>query len=150
MRFFSEWKKKRQFERTLLHMIEAKRRAVPFRDATSIAAGDFHSLVLRSDGTVWSWGKNTNGQLGRPTGADTFSSVASRVPELPKVRAVAAGYDHSLALGEDGTVWSWGANDGGKLGRAGDSRVPILVANLKNVVAIAAGSSCSCASGKPA
>ncbi len=78
----------------------------------AIGAGSRYSLAVRSDGTVWAWGNNEHGQLGVPT-ADAQSIRINRVdpgrvPGPVDIVAVAAGFDVSLALGSDGTVWSWG------------------------------------------
>jgi alpha-tubulin suppressor-like RCC1 family protein len=63
---------------------------------TAIAAGGFHSLALKSDGTVVAWGYNDFGQSTVPAG-------------LSGVVAIAGGWFHSLALKSDGTVVAWGA-----------------------------------------
>ncbi len=62
----------------------------------AIAAGQYHNLVLESDGTVVAWGSNTAGQCNVP-------------PGLADVAAVAAGNNFSLALLDNGTVVTWGA-----------------------------------------
>src|SRR5438128_2453216 len=65
---------------------------------TAIAAGDYHSLALKSDGAVVAWGCGSfenNGQCSVPGG-------------LSGVTAIAAGNSHSLALKRDGTVVAWG------------------------------------------
>jgi len=82
----------------------------------AIAAGAYHSVVLKSDGTVFAWGNNNWGQTNVPAG-------------LSSVVAIAAGGYHSLALKADGTVVAWGFNGWGQ------TNVP---AGLSNVVAIAA------------
>ena len=81
----------------------------------SVGAG--HTLALKSDGTVLSWGGNGSGQLG--DGSLSPHLIPSPVPGLGSgsgVIAVAAGLSHSLALTSDGTVLSWGANASGQLG----------------------------------
>src|SRR5262249_18246141 len=60
-----------------------------------VATGVGHSLALRSDGTVWAWGANSEGELGN--GNRDFSSSPVQVLNLSNVTAVAAGYLHSLA-----------------------------------------------------
>ena len=80
--------------------------------ATSASAS--HSLVLKSDGTVWAWGCNTDGQLGIGTTTDSASPVQVKGPGgtgfLDGVAAIAAGDGHSLAVKSDGSVWAWGDN----------------------------------------
>lgn len=72
----------------------------------SVAARFNHSLALKSDGTVWSWGDNDTGELGN--GARASSNLPVTVSSLPGVVAIAAGQTDSLALKSDGTVWAWG------------------------------------------
>ncbi len=90
-------------------------------EVTALAAGEYHSLALKSDGTVWAWGRNDRGQLGDGTGISSPTPVQVIDPNDPgefltDVKAIAAGYFHSLALNSDGTVWAWGYNGGGQLG----------------------------------
>ena len=109
-------------------------------DAVAIAAGKFHSLALRSDGTVWAWGANESGQLGNGSNAPSASPV--QVSNLTGIIAVAAGCaaQHNLALMNDGTVWTWGNNDYGQLGNGttASSNVPVQVLGLSGITAIAA------------
>src|SRR6185436_7579276 len=81
---------------------------------TAIASGAYHSLALKSDGTVWAWGYNYYGTLG--DGTTTTRSTPVQVSGLTGVIAVSAGTLHSLALKSDGTVWAWGYNGFGELG----------------------------------
>ena len=80
----------------------------------AIAAGGYHSLALKSDGTVWAWGCNDCGQLG--DGSTTNRLTPVPVSGLTGVVAIAGGDYHSLALKSDGTVWAWGYNGYGQLG----------------------------------
>jgi alpha-tubulin suppressor-like RCC1 family protein len=77
-------------------------------NVVSAAAGEYHSLALKSDGTIWAWGENYDGQLGN--GTTISSDIPVRVKELNGIVAVAAGDFHSIALKSDGTVWAWGEN----------------------------------------
>jgi alpha-tubulin suppressor-like RCC1 family protein len=112
------------------------------------AGGGFnkaHSLALKSDGTVWAWGSNSNSQLG------DGMVVAQRdfplpVSGLPSVVAAAAGFGHNLTLKADGTVWAWGYSYDGQVGDGtfpGQQDTPVQV--LTEVVAVGAGSSHSLA-----
>jgi len=73
-----------------------------------ISAGNFHTMALKSDGTVWAWGYNSYGQLG--DGTTTNRSTPVQVSSLSNVTAIAGGNSHSLALKSDGTVLAWGGN----------------------------------------
>lgn len=83
-------------------------------DITAIAAGGYHCLALKNDGTVWAWGYNNFGQLG--DGTTTAKNVPVQVSGLTGITAIVGGYYYSLALKNDGTVWAWGNNGGGQLG----------------------------------
>src|SRR5688500_11976105 len=73
-----------------------------------ISSGDSHTLALKPEGTVWSWGDNWYGQLG--DNSTTQRSTPVQVSGLSGVIEVAAGGNFSLALKSDGTVWAWGSN----------------------------------------
>jgi alpha-tubulin suppressor-like RCC1 family protein len=105
----------------------------------AIAAGGYHALALRSDGTVWAWGSNNHGELGDGTTMDRSTTV--QVTGLANVQAIAAGAGHSLALRSDGTVWAWGSNEFGELGDGTTTNrsTPVQVSGLLSVQAIAAG-----------
>ena len=102
-------------------------------------AGMYDSFVVKSDGSLWSWGWNQYGQLGN--GATTNQATPQKVPALSNVIDVAAGYDHTIALRNDGTVWAWGDNSTGELGDGTfvSHSSPAQVPGLTNVAAIAAG-----------
>jgi alpha-tubulin suppressor-like RCC1 family protein len=124
-------------------------------DWVAIDAGGFHSLALKSNGTLWAWGENLSGQLGTfatdscfliddcqksprrlgstPTGPGTENSWSQ----------FAAGYVHSVALKSDGSLWTWGRNDVGQLG---DGTViqrdsPVHIPISSNWTTVAAGGS---------
>jgi len=125
------------------HGREERDRAARFlTDVTAVAAGSVHSLALRRDGTVWSWGWNSTGQLGDGTTVDR--SVPIRVRDLTGVTAIAAGEGRSVALKRDGTVWGWGCSAYGQLGEEGEQvsgncLLPIQVRGLSEITAIAGG-----------
>lgn len=85
----------------------------------AVVAGGFHTLAIRSDGTLWAWGLNLNGQLGLGTGVGSYRMVPTQVGTAKDWLAIAAGESHSLALGGTATVqsvFSWGQNTAGQLG----------------------------------
>ena len=90
-----------------------------------VSAGGSHSLALGSDGNVYAWGYNYNGQLGDGTTSEQHAPVRVKTPDrktYPDLPAdftylqVSAGGNHSLALGSDGNAWAWGYNGSGQLG----------------------------------
>jgi alpha-tubulin suppressor-like RCC1 family protein len=106
----------------------------------AVSGGKSHSIALRSNGQVMSWGSDSAGQLGNGSGGSSTAPVP--VNGISDVVAVSAGTEHTLALKSDGTVWAWGGNASGQLGNGttGSSHVPVPVGGLFDVVAVAAGS----------
>ncbi len=96
-----------------------------------LAAGDWYSLVIRSDGSLWAWGNNAYGQVG--DGTTTDRREPARIGVDADWRAVAAGEQHSLALKRDGSLWAWGWTQGGLL------LTPTRVGTDSDWMAIAAG-----------
>src|SRR4029450_11312023 len=98
-------------------------------NAVAIAAGQNHTLAVKSDDTVMAWGYNKNGQLGDATTPSRSTQVV--VTDLTGVISISAG-THSLAVKSDGTVCSWGTNTNGQLGNGtiANSNVPAGVMNL--------------------
>ena len=122
-----------------------------------VAAGATHSLALATDGTIYAWGKNEYGQLGNDSTINSPIPVAVKTTGTPmdgkKIIQIHAGYEHSLALASDGTVYTWGRNNYGQLGKndATDAHIPAAVQTLgtpmagKIIVQLAAGNSQSIA-----
>ncbi|ODA90867.1 hypothetical protein ATY41_08100 [Leifsonia xyli subsp. xyli] len=113
------------------------------RTITAIAAGGYHSLALASDGTVWAWGHNNDGELGNGTTTASTTPVQAQGLGGRTITAIAAGGYHSLALASDGTVWAWGHNNDGELGNGTTtaSTTPVQAQGLggRTITAIAAG-----------
>jgi alpha-tubulin suppressor-like RCC1 family protein len=99
------------------------------------AAGGSHSLILKSDGSLWATGSNSNGQLGDGTNISRFAPVQIATA----VASAAAGSSHSLFVGIDGNLWAMGYNTWNQLGDGTNiSRSsPVLIAT--GVGAVAAG-----------
>jgi alpha-tubulin suppressor-like RCC1 family protein len=76
--------------------------------ATAAAAGTDHSLAIGSDGKLYAWGYNGNGQLGNNTVTASLTPTLVSTPAGKTPVAVAAGFAHSVALMSDGTVYDWG------------------------------------------
>ena len=84
----------------------------------SVFAGGNHTVAIRADGSLWAWGNNIQGQLGDGSTLDRNTPRRVQPPGAPDMRwALASLYDdHTLAIGEDGTLWAWGANWNHQLG----------------------------------
>jgi alpha-tubulin suppressor-like RCC1 family protein len=84
---------------------------------TAVATGQHHSLALRDDGSLWTWGANFEGQLGNGAGgAGQMANVPTRILTNAAWKAIATGDRHCIALREDGMLWGWGWNNFGQLG----------------------------------
>src|SRR5438270_6689729 len=96
-----------------------------------------YSLAMKSDGTAWAWGYNSQGQLGN--GTTTDSHTPGQVSGLSGVTAVANGTYDGLAVKSDGTAWAWGWNTRGELGDGTtiERLTPVQVSGLSGLTAIA-------------
>ena len=100
-----------------------------------VEAGAAHTLVLKTDGTLWATGANNDGQLGDGTKlpTTTFKQV------LTGVKGIAAGQFHSLAIKTDGTLWVAGDNAQGQLGDGTTTDAAAFKQVLANVAQADAG-----------
>ena len=81
----------------------------------SVAAGRYHTAAIKTDGTLWTWGLNSYGELGNNT-TDDKSSPIQTVTGGTNWKLVAGGPYHTAAIKTDGTLWLWGENNTGALG----------------------------------
>jgi len=110
-----------------------------------VAVGYNHAIALLADGTVWTWGSNTVGQLGNGTNDDCYTP--QKLHTLKNIIDVAAGNRHCLALSSNGSVYAWGSNSHGQIGDGtytgnseaenNDKNTPAKVENIENVCQIA-------------
>src|ERR1019366_2630623 len=85
------------------------------RDWAAVSAGQAHTCAVKTSGTLWCWGYNSNGQLG------DAGTVDSAVPVQESTHAsdwdaVTARYAYTCAVKTAGTLWCWGSNSSGQLG----------------------------------
>lgn len=119
--------------------------------ASTIATGDSHSCALSFLGGLWCWGANGSGQLGTDsTAADSLVPVqvtAAGPLAGRELVQVDAGGAHTCVVDADGGVHCWGDNQYGQLGVGGstDSRVPVAVPGLADVIKVATGTAHTCA-----
>ena len=85
-----------------------------------IETGEGFTAILKPDGTVWTIGKNEDGQLGDGTNVDKKEAVQVKIDEntyLTNIVKISVGQNHVMALTKDGEVYAWGANTFGQLGQ---------------------------------
>lgn len=120
-----------------------------FNGVAKVAAGQNHSLALKTDGTVWAWGRNAYGNLGDGTTVNAVIPVRADInpgTALTGVVGISAGFEHSVAVKSDGTAYAWGYNESGQLadGTTTARSRPTLVKDvagnaLNGIVAVSAG-----------
>ncbi|KAA0721997.1 putative E3 ubiquitin-protein ligase HERC3 [Triplophysa tibetana] len=101
------------------------------RGLKEVACGTQHSVFLLHDGSVYTCGSNSHGQLGHDKGGSRPELVGSL--DAQKIAGVASGQTHSLAVNEQGQVFAWGSGKGGQLGLGTAEeavRVPRLIKKL--------------------
>jgi len=108
-------------------------------NVVTIATGQDNSMALTTNGFVYTWGYNAQGELGNGTTISTNRPIF--VSSLSNVVAIASGFYHNLALLTNGTVRAWGYGGYGNLGDGTNLNrtTPVTVTGLSNVVNIAAG-----------
>ena len=110
-----------------------------------VSGGSTYSIGLKSDGTLWSWGSNFNGELGNGQINSVDGTAANRL--FPSQVGsdtwldISASFVNSYGIKSDGTLWSWGNNQDGQLGQGDttDRLVPTQIGSASNWVQVAAG-----------
>ncbi|HEX9092974.1 MAG TPA: hypothetical protein VF902_03240, partial [Coriobacteriia bacterium] len=85
-------------------------------DWVAVAGGHSFTVAIKRDGTLWTWGANQTGQLGSGSISATPTLVPTQVGGDTDWASVSGAYLHALAVKQDGSLWTWGANFSGQLG----------------------------------
>jgi alpha-tubulin suppressor-like RCC1 family protein len=98
-----------------------------------------HTLAIKTNGTLWAWGKNSYGQLGDGTTINRSSPV--QIGALTAWSMISPGNNQSLSTKTDGTLWAWGRNNDGQLGLGNTISLssPVQVGSLTTWLSIAGG-----------
>jgi len=104
----------------------------------TVSAGGEHALGIRSDGTLWTWGGNYNGQLGNGTSVNSNSPIM--IDTATDWQFVSGGNSHCLAI-KNGSLWAWGRNLSYQLGDGTffQRNVPTLIGSDTNWAVVSAG-----------
>lgn len=115
---------------------------VPVNDVLEVQNSIAHTVILKSDGTVWAWGQNSLGELGNDSLESSSEPV--QVKGLDDVVHISANYHFNLALRRDGSVWFWGYIP--TIHSITDNpvfiNVPVRVGDLDDVFYVYANSEC--------
>jgi alpha-tubulin suppressor-like RCC1 family protein len=113
----------------------------------TVSAGLEHTCAIRSDRTLWCWGKNSSSQLG--IGSTALKSVPTKVGTGANWAIVSAGAEHTCAVQFDGSLWCWGLGSNGRLGLSATStsgvKVPTRVGTENTWKSVATGAAHTCA-----
>jgi alpha-tubulin suppressor-like RCC1 family protein len=80
-----------------------------------VSGGNYYISAIKTDGTLWSWGRNTNGGLGTNDIVNRSTPVQTTAGGT-NWKQVYCGYNQNTAIKTDGTFWVWGLNSSGQLG----------------------------------
>jgi alpha-tubulin suppressor-like RCC1 family protein len=113
---------------------QVSRLSVP--SVAQIAAGTEFAMVLGSDGSVWAWGADYDGQLGNAATYTVQSRPVETFGMASGITRISAGVNHVLALRSDGTVLAWGDNEHGEVGNGTASDNPTLPTEVTGLTAV--------------
>ncbi|WP_025025499.1 RCC1 domain-containing protein [Caldalkalibacillus mannanilyticus] len=105
-----------------------------------IFAGNNYSVILKEDGTVWTFGDFTNGKLGQGD-LSQDQLTPKKIEGFTHIKWLAVGNEHVVALKQDDTVWAWGANKSGRVGNGNEENQfsPVKIEGLSKIKTIVAG-----------
>ena len=112
-------------------------------DWVFISAGNDHTMAIKTNGSLWAWGRTYEGQLGDGTsGSGTNKTIPTRIGTDTDWKSVYAGWSNTFAIKTDGTLWAWGRNYFGELGdgTTTDRNTPTRIGTDTNWASVSAGS----------
>ena len=109
---------------------------IPAIDIIAVSCGGWHTAIVKSDGTVYSFGRNDFGQLG--LGDTTQRTTPTKIDDenATDIIAVSCGDRHTIILKSDGTVYTFGYNNNGQLGLGNTTErtTPTKIVNLQYIL----------------
>jgi alpha-tubulin suppressor-like RCC1 family protein len=115
-------------------------------NVVAIAAGDYHTCLLKNNGEMYCWGRNSEGQIGDGTTTNRFAP--QKISSLGSIKKMATGGRHTCAITVSDHTFCWGSNENGQIGR-GTTTTFYLTAkelvNLSSPTSLSLGANHSCA-----
>lgn len=109
------WSWGRPFKGALGHVVLSPRQLGSLTTWTDVSAANYHTAALQSNGTLWAWGYNNDGQIGTG-GAYEGDALPVKVGTASTWTKICVGGYSTAAIRADGTAWAWGYNNRGQLG----------------------------------
>ena len=81
-----------------------------------VSCGNQHTAAIKTDGSLWTWGRNVEGQLGINAAGNSRSTPVTTFAGGNNWKSVACGSNHIAAIKTDGSLWTWGSNGSGQVG----------------------------------
>jgi alpha-tubulin suppressor-like RCC1 family protein len=81
-----------------------------------VSSGEGHTAAIKTDGTLWTWGLGNNGRLGNAATTGDISTPVTTFAGGTNWKQVSSGGNHTAAIKTDGTLWTWGFGNNGRLG----------------------------------
>jgi alpha-tubulin suppressor-like RCC1 family protein len=104
-----------------------------FNNVSTVVNGYSHTLAIKADGSLWSWGDNSNGELGNGKSASGFppqlnpgAVLNANGTPFSDVASVSGGFHYTLAVKTDGSAWAWGRSVSGVLGNNSTTQANVL------------------------
>ncbi len=104
-------------------------------DAAGVTVGLYHTIAVKADGSLWSWGINSNGQLG--DGSQIMRSAPVEISN--EFAGIQSGVGFAVGLKADGSLWSWGTNAYGQMGNDTKVGSPSPVHVMDDIVSYSVG-----------
>ena len=112
------------------------------KDVIAVSCGYSHTLILKSDGTVISFGRNFDGELGFSSPNLPYEEFPKLIPGVSDIIDISAGKDFSAILKSDGTLYTFGFNGSGQLGLGNSTTGPYTPTQIEthsDIIAVSCG-----------
>jgi alpha-tubulin suppressor-like RCC1 family protein len=111
----------------------------------TVSAGASHTVAIKTDGTLWAWGNNEQGQLG--DGTTIYKNIPTKINTANNWQTIATGGNNTIAIKTDGSLWAWGSNNKGSIGNGTtiDKNVPTLINCPEAFIATTTQTNLNCA-----